>query len=359
MRTEEDLRAAFAAREDLTPDASTVLSAVRRRGPRRRAGDVAVVLAATAAVAAAVIVAVPLTAAWRTPAGPAPDGTSPALGASASGAQETAMATAPSGARPPFAFTLSPVTVGGFSIEPIAVGTDVQIATVRAKTGSAEPATLYVHDAGSRSHAPDKGTDEAAKVQVNGRAGWVFSTARASTLKWEYAPDAWALITSEPGPVLPRQTLVTLAEGIRFTAAYQVRVPYRLGYLPSGLKPFNVVQRTGDPAGPTSVVKLADDASGVVGGRIMDITVLNGRRAAGPRRPAGWQPAHTIAGRPALCTDLVDGRRCAVDFGQFTVDIGAAALDTGTVERIVAAMSFATWPDPSTWYGLDTAMPTR
>jgi hypothetical protein len=350
MRTEEDLRAALAAREDQAPEASTVLSAVRRNGTRRRLTDVAVVLAATAAVAAAVVVAVPLTAAWRTPTDPAPDGAAPAVAGSA-----TPVPAPPSGPRPPFAFTLSPVTVDGYDIEPTAVGTDVQIATVRPVSGSAEPATLYVHDAGSRSSAGGKDHEQGAKVQIGGIAGWVFSTATASTLTWEYAPGATAVITSEPGPVLPRQTLVALAEGIRFTAAYQVRVPYRLGHLPAGLKPFNVVQRTGDPAGPMSVLQLADDSSGGA----MDITVLNGQRAAGPQRPAGWQPAQTIAGRPALCTDLIDGRRCAVDFGQFTVDIGGGALDTATVDRIVAGMSFATWRDPAGWPELSTALPAR
>jgi hypothetical protein len=352
MRTEEDLRVALAAREDLAPDAPAVLAAVRRDGRRRRT-DVAVILAATAAVAAAVVVAVPLTAAWRAPADPAPEGAPPALAGSASGATTPVP---PSGPRPPFAFTLSRVTVGGFDVEPIAVGADVQIATVRPTAGSAEPATLYVHDAASRSGGADgKGSEQGAKVRVNGKAGWVFSTATASTLTWEYAEGAFAVIASEPGPDLSRETLVALAEGIRFTAAYQIRVPYRLGYLPAGLKPFNVVQRVGDPAGPTSVVQLADNA----GGGTMDITVLNGQRAAGPQRPTGWQPDRTIAGRPALCTDLVDGRRCAVDFAQFTVDIGGGALDIATVERIVAGMSFATWREPASWPELGTALPAR
>jgi hypothetical protein len=345
MRTEEDLRAALTAREDLAPDPTQVLSAVRRRG--RRATGVTIAATATIAVAASVVVAVPLTAAWRTPAGP--EGTGPA--ATVSTSADASPPAPPSGRRPPFAFTLQPVTVAGFTIEPMAVNTDVQIATAQPASGSAQPATLYVYDPGGQRDPASKQDGQLSKVVVNGAPAWVSSGATASTLSWEYAPDAWAVITSDPGPVLSQQTLVALAQGVRYTAARQVKMPYRLGFLPAGFVPFNVVQR----AGAVSVVQLETPD----GDQTMDITVHDGPRAAGPERPAGWQPTGTIAGRPAVCTVLVDGRRCAVDLGEFTVDVGGGALETATVERIVAGMSFATWRDPSTWYDLDRALPSR
>jgi hypothetical protein len=347
MRTEEDLRAALAAREDLAPDATEVLSAARRGV--RRGRRVAVTLAATAAVAAAVVVAVPLTAAWRTPAGPGPDGAGPATTVSPG----TETPAPPSGRRPPFAFTLQRVTVAGFTVEPVAVGTGTQIAAIRPASGSAPPATLYVYDPDSPELPGSKAEGQLNKVMVNGAPAWAATDATASTLRWEYLPGAWAVITSEPGPVLSQQTLVALAQGVRYTAAYQVKVPYRLGFVPAGFAPFHVVQR----AGEMSVVQLEERRPD--GGRAMDISVLDGPRAAGPERPAGWQPTETIAGRPAVCTSLIDGRRCAVDLGEFTVDIGAGELENATVERIVAGMTFATWRDPSTWYDLDRALPAR
>jgi hypothetical protein len=365
MRTVEDLRVALAAREDLAPDATEVLSGMRRRGQRtirrgqrtirrgRRATGVAVAVAMT--VAAAVVVAVPLTAAWRSPAGPGPNGHGPAgtgPAAAASTGPGSSLPAPPSGHRPPFSFTLQRVTVAGFDIEPTAVSADTQIASVRPVSGSAQPATLYLYDPGSQNGPRSKAEGQLAKVMVNGAPAWVDSDAKSSTVSWEYAPGAWALLSSAPGPAMSRQTLVALAEGVRHVAGYQVKVPYRLGFLPAGFAPFHVVQRVG----AASVVQLEQRPDG---GRVMDISVLDGPRASGAERPEGWQPTRTIAGHPAVCTDLIDGRRCAVDFGQFTVDIGGGALDNATVERIVAGMSFAAWRDLSTWYDLDRALPAR
>jgi hypothetical protein len=354
MRTEEDLRAALTAREDLAPDPHAVLSAVRRRTARRRRGGTGAAAALTAAVAVtvAVAVAVPLIGGWRAGIAPDPDGTVPAVSASTGGY----LATSPprrNGPRPPFAFTLAPTTVAGFEIEPIAVNADTQIAAIRTPAGSQgrDRATLFVHEPGGKSLSPELAG--AREVRVNGAPGWLSTRAGADSIRWEYVSGGWAAITAEGDSALAGQTLVELAEGVRFAEPYQVKVPYRLSFLPAGLKPFHAVRVTGGATGPRSVVQLEARGSGSADGRVLDITVHNGPAAARP----DWRPTDTITGRPAQCTGLVDGRRCAVDFGEFTVDIGSGTLATAEVERIVAGMRFATWRDPATWYNLEAALP--
>jgi hypothetical protein len=176
---------------------------------------------------------------------------------------------------------------------------------------------------------------------------WV--TPELSAIEWAYTPGGRAAIVTEPDVAIDATTLVELAEGVGFTAEYPARVPYRLNYLPAGLRPFNVVQRTANGSAPESSVQLEAEDRG------MDITVHD----ESPSTRSDWHPTLTMAGRPAQCTKLVDGRRCAVDFGELTVDIGGGDLRPEEAQRIVAGMTFATWREPNTWYALDVALPGR
>lgn len=346
MHTEEDLRAALATREELAPDADVVLAGARqttaRRRRRRTAGGIV-----AGALAVAVAIALPV-AVRQSSAFPGRHAMTARTGAAdpATGPSASVSATrVPSGPRPPFAFTLSRSAVDRYQIEPIGVGPEIQVADIR--VAGETRAVLYVYRPGTNVVAGWDVSLELVPVRVNGAPAWFSANGLRTAIRWEHAPGGWAVIVTEPDPVVGKQTLISLAEGVRFAAPYQARLPYRLGYLPAGLKPFNVVQDNHDPLSPRSVVQLEGAR------RVMDITVLDGSPAARPR----WQPTTRIARRPTQCVDLVDGRRCAVDFGEFTVDIGSGSLPHAELERVVSGMTFATWRDPATWYDVSVAIP--
>ena len=91
----------------------------------------------------------------------------------------------------------------------------------------------------------------------------------------------------------------------------------------------------------------------------MDITIVEGTPSPTlwfDYADWDWKPA-TIAGRSGRCADLIDGRRCEVDFGEFTLSIGSGNLPPDELDQIVAAMHFATVSDPTTWYDITAAIP--
>ncbi len=343
MRTEADLRAALATREDLAPDPHLLLPGVRqlvmRRRRRRSAGAVVAATAAVAVVAALPVVVRGSSAGpggQSAPSESPPVSVTPALGAP----------------RPPFSFTIRQSAVAGFLIHPIAVNADLQIAHILQADQPQHRASLYVYRPGTNVRAGWDVSLEPVPVLVNGAPAWYSASDGRSAIRWEYAPGGWAVILTEAGPAIGRQTLVSLAEGVRYAAPYQAKVPYRLGYLPAGLAPFHVVQDTHDPAQPRSAVQF-ETAETAPHPRILDITIIDGSPSARP----GWRPNTTVAGRPTQCTDLIDGRRCSVDFSDLTVDVGSGTLEHTELDRMVTTMTFATWHDPATWYDVSAAIP--
>jgi hypothetical protein len=346
MRTEEGLRAALTARADLAPDPLTVISTTRRLAARRRRR-----VAGAAAAAVAVVTALPLALVWGTWAGtgPAVTGSAATTTAPAVAATSTFSRPVAPAVRSPFAFTVASTVVAGYEIRPIAVSPDLQIAQIGAAGTDRPRATLYVYRPGSTVEAAAVPRTEPMDTTVHQVPARVWVTAEISAIEWAYTPGGRAAIVTEPGAALDATTLTGLAQGVGFTAEYPARVPYRLAYLPAGLRPFNVVQRTANGSAPESVVQLETD------GRAIDITIRDG---SANTRPA-WHPTLTMAGHPAQCTKLVDGRRCAVDFGEFTVDIGGGDLRPEEAQRIVAGMTLANWRKPDTWYALDVALPGK
>jgi hypothetical protein len=345
MRTEEELRAALTARADLVPDPLAVMSTARRLAVRRRRRRVA-----GGAAAVAVVTALPLALVWGTWAGSgaAVTGsaatTAPAVAATSTFSRPVAPAT-----RSPFAFTVTSSVVAGYEIWPTAVSPDLQIAQIQAAGTHRPRATLFVYRPGSTVEAAAVPRTEPMDTTVHQVPARVWVTTEISAIEWAYTPGGRAAIVTESGAAIDATTLTELAEAVTFTAEYPVRVPYRLAYLPPGLRPFNVVQRTANGSPPESVVQLE------TGRRAIDITIRDGSADARP----GWHPTLTMAGHPAQCTKLVDGRRCAVDLGGFTVDIGGGDLRPEEAQRIVAGMTLATWRKPDTWYALDVALPRK
>ncbi len=353
MRTEQDLRAALGVRENLAPAPDTVLADVRQiaaQHRRRRAtGTAAAVILVVAAVIA---VPVLLVQGRPTDPGPAPLPNPPVGAATPS---PTAAPVDPGAARPPFAFTIAPVSIGGFEVRPSSVSPDQQGAIIMAAGGTGPVADLVVYSPGSPA-VPVPYPPHAEPVQVDGAPGWY--NASESALGWEYAPEAFAVISRHDEAPLAKDILLELAEGVRFVEPYAAKVPYRLDYLPDDLTPFNVAQSTGPASEYQSVVQL--ESRNADRPRVMDITIVESR-------PTGnspwygyadwdWNPV-TIAGRSGRCADLVDGRRCEIDFGEFIFSVGSGNLVPDELDRLVGGMRFATVGDPATWYDITTAIP--
>ena len=367
MRTEQDLRAALTERENLAPPPDTVLADVRHIADvrqvavlrrRRMTGTAAAVILAVAAAAA-----VPVLLLRGSPAdpGPAPVTNAPVGAATPS---LTAAPVDPGAPRPPYSFTIRSGPVAGFDIVPNSVSPDAQIAQIR-PVGVGQPlATLFVYRPGTnvRIGGDASGWDVITALEVNadvnGAPAWYTTTAEASSLRWEYAPDGFAVIGSNQGRgAIAKEPLVMLAEAVRFVAPYPAKVPYRLDFFPKDLTEFHIGQNTGPTDFSRSdVLALSSDEDP----RSMDITIFEGQ----PRANSlwfgypdwDWKPG-TIAGRAARCADLVDGRRCEIDFGEFTLSMGVTDLTPDELDRLVAGMRFATVGDPTTWYDIDVAIP--
>jgi hypothetical protein len=352
MRTEEDLRVVLATRENRAPDPHLVLAAARQIAVVRRRRQAAGT-AVAAAVAVGLLLALPglvrRSAATAGAESTASATAHPTAHPTVSDGPATATTVA-TGSRPPFAFTVSRGPADGVEVWPMAVNPGIQLAKVRVPGEPRVQATLYVYQPGSSERAGwDIGRDP-VPVPVNGARAW-YSTDRtaSSAIRWAYTPGGWAVITQTSAPALPEETMIRLAQGVRFTTPYPARLPYRLSYLPAGLKPFHAVQQTDSTAPVRSSVQLSG------GGLWMDITVIDG---SAQRRP-GWQPNTTFAGRPTQCTDPVDGQRCVVDLGAFTVDLGMQPPDRTELAKLVAGMTFADWRAPTSWYEISVALPDR
>jgi hypothetical protein len=316
MRTQQDLLTALARREELAPDTDPVLAgarAVTTAYRRRRIATVAI--AAVLAIAALVTVPSLLSDA-------PPD---------ESGQRVV-------GSRPPLAFTIQPTTVGGFEIHPYGVTAGYQMARILAVGDDERVADMVVYEANP-------------EVSFTPHDGELL-------LRWEYMPDAYAEIYGDPDPQLDDTTLQQLADGLRFTEPYSARLPYRLAYLPPGMVPYEVGQDTARAGLFGSAITMEDAASRATPVHV-DIVV---GVAFGSYADSGEpEPTTTIAGLPAACDDIPDGRHCSITFGALPVEITIANVSEDDLERIVAGVQLApAWDeDPTAWYELDDALPVE
>ena len=356
MRTEADLRAALAMREEVAvPEPAAVLAGVADAVQRQRRRHTAAVVAATVAAVTAVMLPA---AGLLTPSPQVDAGATPVVGARQPGTAvppTTADPADPAATvdRPPFAFTIRAATVAGYDISPLAVTPAYQIASVRAPGGQPHAVWLVVYQPGAQervvSQAP--GYDLVAEPEptsVGGAAAWFSTQGERSALRWEYAPGGFAVIGSWGQPPLDEPALRELAEAVPWGVAYPARVPYRLTYLPAGLALVSVAHDLDADVGLRSAVQLLGDAGG------LDITVGDD---AGNHHPDGeWQES-VIGGHPARCAVLIDGRRCLIDVDGLAVSVGVSQLDDSQLHRLIAGMTVANRDDPASWYELPIAIP--
>lgn len=365
MNTLDDLRQTLEAHVGLAPDGAGIVQQaqagagrLRRRRAVLRAGVAAV--AVVAAVAAA-----PTVSLLR-------DGGVP-------------MGAAAPANRTPAQFTLAVTPEAPFTVtatDSVDTRQSMMVSPTAPAAGSSTSARLVVaHDAGSFDPAALLGGE---RVTVSGHDGWfVASGSRPASrpndsdgkpglaylpprLGWQTSQGAWLVVS----PVFPEAptgsaaadrerdlgALLPVAQAVRLTAPRDTRVPYRLGWLPAGLRVHSV--RVGLPDRQPAVkwsLPGSGESVGTSGGKVeefkrdrLDITtsLLGGK----PIEGLTGRPTTTIAGHPVWhlpgkpSTLIVKAGNCVVTLAGWGTLGGLADL-----KRIVESMTVADCARTDTW----------
>jgi hypothetical protein len=197
-------------------------------------------------------------------------------------------------------------------------------------------------------------------VRINGKAGFYRGdtacqcSGQAPTpgIAWEYAPDSWALVQytppgTSPGSVAPadvREVLTRMAKAVRFDRTTPVPVPYKVGYLPAGLRP----RPTADV---NTVVEgsLGTNIALAAGNRTLSIQGM--QLLASPDQPVG---------EPDVVDEMFGGSAVRVNLGQFGVQLSSKDYSTEELKKVARSIEPA--PDlfdPATWFEADRALALR
>jgi hypothetical protein len=366
MRTEEDLRGALHSLEPQNPDVHAALGRVNAVTARRRhRSRVAGAAAGTAVVVVAAVVAVPAVfGSWRGSGRPA----------AVSAAPQT-----PRPSRPPapatrgkvlrFTFTVDPVP--GYVIRPAEIAAGRQTAAVESG-GPPNGAEVLVYEPGRLDPRAIRG---GAPIEVNGHHGYFAAAIDTDTVGggkrvgqhqpatfWEYAPNAWAVVQGDWSTDTGRVEEMRIARAVRFSPGPLFTVPYRLGYLPSGLQVATGQFLTLPIGGWSSVLIITDTA---------------GRPAAGPSTLTIWvDPVPLDEARAAAghLTVKTPGPNRRVAFFGTTVIQGdhaysitiessganAARYPAAVQRRILLSLTWAPVVfDMDTWFDTGSAVPAR
>lgn len=345
MYTEEDLRTAFGELAREAPDTDGVLARLgrlrRRRTLRRRTLGMAAVAVLVASVAAgSVLVANP----DRPVAATAPPADTHAER---------------------FRFPFQVGELPGYQVVPrFLSGTGDSVAWITTPANlaadlTAEPYALHVFREGGYDPTADRAGEP---VQVNGKPGFYRDgmSCRCSSgvgvpgIAWEYAPDSWALVqfpapAASPTAVVPpdiREVLMGMATAVRFDRTTPLPLPFRIGYLPAGLRP--------SLSNTASVFPVASRLSAHLllegpGDRSLSVSVTpvhdDGRRVGEP-----------------VVLDHLDGGKATVgiNVGPLTVQLAGGGYPIAELKRVAASIQPASdVTDPRTWLDAEDAVPLR
>lgn len=344
MRTESELFAALATREHLAPTADRVLAGLDTVGARRRRrraiGAVAVAALAVATVAV-------------TPAGLArlDQDAVPA------GSPEDATTDPHAADRPLWSLTIAAGAAAGYEIRPsYASFPPAQQGAVIVPVGGDQAVAwldVYAEPMVGLGSADDNEIDDirAGDVAALVHDQPAILNPEDGSLRWRYAPQAWAWLTSSPdGPPLPPQTLLKIASAVRFVDPYPLRVPFRLDDVPADLRPFHV---SAHPGGEATVQFDSPDPEAAAE-RGAAITVTLGVPGWPGYDGWPWAPA-TVADRPGRCAEPGDRRWCEVYLGDVAVLVGSDA--PAEIDALLAGLHLADLDDPATWFAAEDAIP--
>ncbi|MEV6802564.1 hypothetical protein AB0M91_30085 [Micromonospora rifamycinica] len=404
MQLHEVVDAVTAEEPPMTRTADDIVTAGRRAERRRRAGFASAGVAGLVVVAVAGAFTLPTLGAERgTTAAPAP------AGATTTGATEARWPEAA-----PFSFTFRGYDAGTLHVQnPIVTSTGYQIASVYSDGHTSNDRPVTAEEAEARGDSVEQkkraavgkptlwayltvyrpgvfdptGIRNARKVTVAGHRAVQANlpvgldpgkpiAADNKLFAWEYAPDAWAAVTSvSSDPATPSfQDLGGLVGGLKPSRPTPALLPFRVGYLPNGYRPLQTgthampglsgiaAARAGDhggatytrPAAPTSGLTAPYDAveGGIKDGFHIFVTP-SGSSNQSPE--PGVTKCHPGPDRQVPGGDAAGGGFCNVWSADGTVVLQVSGVGLGNrlplteLQRIARGITVADVRDESTW----------
>lgn len=312
-----------------------------------------------------------------------------------------APAAAPAGPAGPFTFTFGAYTVGRLSVAaPITVSTSYQLASVYAdglvsndKAVDESTEDTSRPQKGDPNYRPDPNAPKhlwayltvyrpgaydatklagAQRVTVAGRPGLEVTTTDESwksgrTLAWQYADDAWAVISSRSDDTAypSADDLRQLAAGLRTEVRTPAKLPVKLSYLPAGygLTEVGVHAMTG-------LNGVASARDGNFGGLLFSRPALpttgltgpyegpDGANPAGsfvmfivPKRNSNQQPAPGITCLNGFCNRWFAGNTVQVQVSS------EGLLSNAEMTRILEGVTVADVQNVATWTEVTASIP--
>jgi len=165
-----------------------------------------------------------------------------------------------------------------------------------------------------------------------------------TALAWQYKPGAWAtLVPNYDHEPLTRDDAVQIAAGLVTSAKkQQLKVPYKLGYLPTGWQAIAVSQTPAQFGPPSSVVVLhrGPEANPAM---LIDASAP-GTVTIGVSKGKDTKE-HVVEG-----LNCFPGRQqCEIVRGDYLIGVGSWDQSDATVRKIAEGLRFKDLADPSTW----------
>ncbi|MEU4691927.1 hypothetical protein [Actinoplanes sp. NPDC023714] len=205
--------------------------------------------------------------------------------------------------------------------------------------GDQYPVTVDGRDALGRDWTYTSPTDPAKKTVM-------------SALAWQYADDAWAtLLPGYGGPDLSREQATEIAAGLTTSGRRDLKVPYRLKFLPEGWQAVAVRQAVPGTTDAVSEVFLHEGPVADPATRIdevlpghLKISVMKGLEP-GKADYIEDEGVHCVAGRES----------CAVVEGEYRIDLEGygGALSSDAIKRIAEGVQLRDPADQDTWVTVD------
>lgn len=199
-------------------------------------------------------------------------------------------------------------------------------------------------------------------VRVKGRKAigrdWSYGSPQdggttVPALAWQWADDSWAtFLPSFGGPSMSRDQVARIAAGLTTTTRRDLKVPYRLGYLPKGWQAVSVEQNAAKYGMSDSVVflhpgPLADPATRVD-------AVLPGHLVIGVMRKPKPGEKNEHSTEPGVqCS--VAAESCSVIHGDYLVTVGGYGnvLSPDQIRQVATELELRDPAQPGSWVKVD------
>jgi hypothetical protein len=174
-----------------------------------------------------------------------------------------------------------------------------------------------------------------------------------AALAWQWDDEAWAtFVPSYGGPDLPRATVADIAEKLSTEKERELKVPYRLGYVPKGWQAVSVSQTEAKYGMSDSVVFLHQGPLANPATRVD--AVLPGHLSIGvfPKPKPGEK--NEFSTEPGIQC-YPDGESCSVIHGDYLVSLSGygKVLSLDEIRKVADGLELRDVADRSTWEKID------